>query len=118
MSNEDQRDDHIFREVRGGRSSQDPLEELISRFREYFEKFFKEGGRGGGRPPVPGKAIAYGLFIFLAVVGILTSVYTVDVSEEGVVTRFQRYHTTSSPGLHFKFPFFIDRVTKVPSKVI
>ncbi|MBI3295091.1 MAG: FtsH protease activity modulator HflK [Deltaproteobacteria bacterium] len=116
MSNEDERP--IFREVRGGRPPHDPLEELLWRFREYFKKVFNGGGRGAGRPPVPGTAIAYGLIIFLAVIGILTSVYTVDVSEEGVVTRFQRYHTTSSPGLHFKFPFLIDRVTKVPSKVL
>lgn len=117
MSDDDQRE-HIFREVRGGRP-QDPLEELLWRFREYFKNFFRGGGNGRGhRPPVQGKAIRYGVLVLLAVVGVLTSAYTVDVSEEGVVTRFQRYHTTSSPGLHFKFPFFIDRVTKVPSKVL
>jgi modulator of FtsH protease HflK len=54
---------------------------------------------------------------FLAV-AIFTSFYTVDVSEEGVVTRFNKYHSTSSPGLHLKMPFVIDRVTKVPSKVL
>lgn len=109
----------IFRDVGGGRRPEDPLEELLWRFREYFKKFFEGGGNGrGNRPPVPGKTIGFGALIVLVVVGVLTSVYTVDVSEEGVVTRFQRYHTTSSPGLHFKFPFFIDRVTKVPSKVL
>jgi len=116
MSNDDDRP--IFREIRGGRPPQDPVEELLWRFRQYFKKYFDGGGRGGARPPVPTTAIAYGALGLLALVGVLTSVYTVDVSEEGVVTRFQRYHTTSSPGLHFKLPFLIDRVTKVPSKVL
>lgn len=113
-------DKPIFRDVGGGRRPQDPLEELLWRFREQFKKFFEGGGGNGrgNRPPLPGKAIGYGALVLLAAVAVLTSVYTVDVSEEGVVTRFQRYHSTSSPGLHFKLPFLIDRVTKVPSKVI
>lgn len=120
MSYDEQRDSG-YREIRGGRPPQDPLEELLWKFKEYFNKFFGGGGRGGGgggRPPVSPRTMAYGALIFLGIVGLLTSVYTVDVSEEGVVTRFERYHATSSPGLHFKFPFFIDRVTKVPSKVL
>jgi membrane protease subunit HflK len=38
-----------------------------------------------------------------------TSVYIVDQTEEAVVTRFGRYHTTAGPGLQFKLPFGIDR---------
>jgi len=114
MGYEDQ-EGPVFREIRGGRrSSEDPLEELLRRFRD----FFGGGGRGGPRPPVPQRAIAYGVLAVFILFGVLTSAYTVDVSEEGVVTRFQRYHATSPPGLHFKLPFFIDRVTKVPSKVL
>lgn len=121
MSNEYQRGPDFGR----GRSErpQDPLEALIWEFREHFKKFFNNqssggSGNGGGRPPFSTKAIAYGLFIFVAAVGVLTSVYTVDVSEEGVVTRLRQYHTTTPPGLHFKLPFFIDQVIKVPSKVV
>jgi modulator of FtsH protease HflK len=81
------------------------------------------GGGGGGikRPPgapgVPGRfvqAIVVSLILFIAVMG---SYYTVDISEEGVVTRFGRYVETTPSGLHFKLPFGIDRVQKVPSKV-
>jgi len=120
MSNDNDRP--IFREVRGGRPPNDPLEELLWRFREYFKNAFGGGGggpgRGGGRPPLPVKTIAYGVLGLLGILALLTSVYTVDVSEEAVVTRFQRYHSTSTSGLHFKLPFGIDRVTKVPSKVL
>ncbi|MBI4404266.1 MAG: FtsH protease activity modulator HflK [Deltaproteobacteria bacterium] len=117
MNNGDE-DGRILREVRGGRREpEDWLEELLRRVRDYF------GGGGGGTGRGPGRSsfphtVVYGILILLALIGILTSVYTVDVSEEGVVTRFQRYHTTSPSGLHFKLPFFIDSVTKVPSKVL
>lgn len=40
--------------------------------------------------------------------------FTVDAEEEGVVLRFGKYTRTVSPGLHFKFPFGIEEVYKVP----
>lgn len=121
MNDEDQRP--IFREVRGGRP-EDPLEELLRKIKESFEKIFSGGGgggRGNGRgrgTSFSGKPFFIGALILLALVGVFTSFYTVDVSEEAVVTRFERYHATTPPGLHFKLPFGIDRVTKVPSKVL
>lgn len=48
----------------------------------------------------------------------LTSFYTIQPDEEGVVLRFGRYHTTTSPGLHFKLPLGIDQTTKVKTKLI
>jgi modulator of FtsH protease HflK len=117
MSNDDQRD-NPFRSVGGGRP-QDPLEELLYRARRYF---FGGGGGGNGagrrRDPIPPKKFLYLGVILFIVFGVLTSVYTVDVSEEGVVTRFERYHATTTPGLHFKLPYFVDRVIKVPSKIV
>lgn len=38
-----------------------------------------------------------------------TSFYIIDQAEEGVVTRFGKYHTTTGPGLNFKLPWGIDR---------
>lgn len=60
-----------------------------------------------------GASVFVGLVV---VVGILSSFYTVDVSEEGVVTRFGRYTTTTPPGLHFKIPYGVDQVYTVASK--
>jgi membrane protease subunit HflK len=58
--------------------------------------------------------------IGFAVVGVLvaalTAIYTVQADEEGVVLRFGKYQSTQSPGLHFKLPFFIDKVEKVEVK--
>ncbi len=63
-----------------------------------------------------------GIFVFLGliVVGILlySSFYTIQPDEEGVVLRFGDYHTTTSPGLHFKLPFGIDQTIKVKTKLI
>lgn len=39
--------------------------------------------------------------------------YTVGVDEVGVVQRFGKYIRTSQPGLNFKFPSGIEKVTKV-----
>lgn len=50
----------------------------------------------------------------LAVVGVMTTYYTVSPESVAVVQRFGRYISTQSPGLHFKLPFGIDKVTVVP----
>lgn len=52
-----------------------------------------------------------GLFL---VIGVLTSFYTVPAESVGVVQRFGRYLETSGPGLRFRIPFGVDRVTEVP----
>lgn len=48
-------------------------------------------------------------FAFLAVIGIYTSFYTVEPDEEAVVIRLGKYLKTTSPGLHYKIPFGIDK---------
>jgi modulator of FtsH protease HflK len=50
--------------------------------------------------------------------GLFGSFYTVQPEEEAVVLRLGRYLTTEGPGLHYKIPFGVDRVTKVPTSVV
>ena len=50
------------------------------------------------------------------VVGISSGVYTVPPDSEAVVTRFGKFSHTTKPGLHFKFPFGVDRKKIVPVK--
>jgi membrane protease subunit HflK len=45
-------------------------------------------------------------------------VYKVDVEEVGIVQRFGRYVRTTQPGLHFKLPAGIERLTKVPIRKV
>ncbi|MEM1084698.1 MAG: FtsH protease activity modulator HflK [Verrucomicrobiota bacterium] len=51
--------------------------------------------------------------LLLLAIGVLTSFYTVQAEEVGVVTRFGKYTSTQPPGLHFKIPYGIDRVEPV-----
>ena len=59
--------------------------------------------------------IAVMAFVALFVlVNLFNSYYTVRPEEEAVVLRFGKYIATNPPGLHFRFPFGIDQVYKVP----
>jgi membrane protease subunit HflK len=54
-------------------------------------------------------AIALTIIVIAVIVFLATSFYTVDQTEEAILTRFGRYIGTSGPGLHFKLPFGIDK---------
>mgnify|MGYP001171628916 FL=1 len=74
---------------------------------------------GGGRkiqldfPGFKPQIVLIGFAVVSVLVGVLTSIYTIKAEEEGVVLRFGKYQSTQKPGLHFKMPFFIDKVEKV-----
>jgi membrane protease subunit HflK len=77
---------------------------------------------GGGKkvqvdiPDFKPQMILIGFAVVGVLVGALTAIYSVQANEEGVVLRFGKYQSTQSPGLHFKLPFFIDKVEKVEVK--
>lgn len=64
------------------------------------------------------KAIILGLLVLLCIPAIFGSFYTVQPDEEAVVLRFGQYLKTTSPGLHFKLPFGIDKSIKMKTKLI
>jgi modulator of FtsH protease HflK len=53
--------------------------------------------------------IVFFLLAFFAV----TSFYSVDQGEVGIIRRFGKYTMTTQPGLHWKLPFNIDKLDKV-----
>ncbi len=85
----------------------------------------------GGKPPqmdefiekvkkfkLPGK-FSGGPLIILVIIAILfgsSTFYTVGVDEVGIIQRFGKYTRTSQPGLNFKLPAGIEKVTKVKVK--
>ena len=77
---------------------------------------------GGGKklqldfPEFKPQMVLIGFAVVGVLVAALTAIYSVQANEEGVVLRFGKYQSTQSPGLHFKLPFFIDKVEKVEVK--
>ncbi len=84
----------------------------------------QQQSRGGVRPPqvddiinrfknfkLPGGPL---VILAVVIVAIISSmIYTVGLDEVGVVQRFGRYVRTSLPGLNFKLPAGVEKVTKV-----
>jgi membrane protease subunit HflK len=52
--------------------------------------------------------------LIVAAILALSSFYTIDPEEIGVVLRLGRYVRSAEPGLHLRLPLGIERVTKVP----
>jgi membrane protease subunit HflK len=65
---------------------------------------------------VPGTWLI-GLLLLLIYAG-SSMFYTVATDEAGVVQRFGKYNRTEGPGLNFKFPAGIEKVTKVKVKYV
>ena len=65
-------------------------------------------------PRLSGATLRLVAGLVLVLILLFTSFYTIAPEEVGVVTRFGRYVRTTDPGLHFKIPFMIERVQKVP----
>ncbi len=60
-----------------------------------------------------------GVLVFLFIIIMLsTSFFIVDQKEQGVVLRFGKFTRLTEPGLHFKFPFGIEKKYNVPTQVV
>jgi membrane protease subunit HflK len=63
-----------------------------------------------------------GFWIIIAIIVVLvlltSSFYTVGVNEVGVIQRFGKFVRTTSPGLNFKLPWGIEKLTKVKVRLI
>jgi modulator of FtsH protease HflK len=87
-------------EFRGG--SQPSLDELRESLRVMFKKFM-------GGPMLILIAIVVAAMIFWTVW------FTVQPEETGIVQRFGKVMRTAGPGLHFKIPFGVETVRRVPT---
>ncbi len=63
------------------------------------------------------RIILIAVFLILAAVALFTSYYTVDEKEQAVVTTFGKVTSITEAGFHFKAPFGIQKVEKVPVNV-
>ncbi|OGX06960.1 MAG: HflK protein [Omnitrophica WOR_2 bacterium GWA2_47_8] len=53
------------------------------------------------------------ILLFVVLGFALTSFYSIDPDEVGIIRRFGRYDRTTQPGLHWKLPFNIEQLDKV-----
>ncbi|OQY33557.1 MAG: HflK protein [Spirochaetaceae bacterium 4572_59] len=58
------------------------------------------------------------VIIIVIALSVMSGVYVVDQTEEAVVLTLGKYSRTTGPGLQYKIPLGIERVYKVPTKVI
>lgn len=65
-------------------------------------------------PKINLKAIAAAAVVILVLGLFLSTWFTVEPEEVGVVVQFGKYTRTVNPGLNFKLPFGIEQVYKVP----
>ena len=63
------------------------------------------------------KFVLIGIIAVIVVVGILTSFYTVDDKQQAVVTTFGKVTDITDAGLHFKWPYGIQKAHKVDVNV-
>jgi len=89
---------------------------------DYVRAMSNDGGNGGFDPDDIGKKAGEvakknggWIVLILLLLGIsLTTYYQVEPDEVGIVTQFGRFVRTEPPGPHFRLPFGIEKVRKVP----
>jgi len=101
------------------------------KLRENQQKFEKnKDGGGSGIPPMPPQMDELlkkfkgfklpGAFLIVIVILVLffgsSTFFTIELDEVGVIQRFGKYHRIAQPGLGFKLPSGIEKVTKVKIK--
>jgi membrane protease subunit HflK len=70
-------------------------------------------GPGAELSRLPPRVWLLGVFIIVGLSMLLSVFYTVEADEMAVVQRFGKYVRREEPGLHYKFPWWIETVQKV-----
>ena len=86
-----------------GKKNSDDLDKAMENFKKKFSSFFSQGPKNF--------FIAALVLVFLWIV---SGFYTISPEEQGVVLRFGKYTSISSPGLNYHLPSPIEKVIKVP----
>lgn len=79
------------------------------------EELFRQGGKSFSQF---NKWIPVLFFVFFILFVGLTSFYTIEPDEVGVIRRFGKFTRITEPGLHWKLPFNVEKLDKVKVKRI
>ena len=90
---------------------QDPLEPLWEAIGDLGRRV--RGSGGGGFPKAALRNYLIGALVLLF---LFTGFYQVAADEVAVVQRFGRFVRTAGPGPHFRLPFGVETITRVPDK--
>jgi modulator of FtsH protease HflK len=82
---------------------------------------FDIGGSGPqirvpGMPKIAPALVRSGLIVIVGLFALSSSFYQIQPDEVGVIQRFGKHVRTTEPGLHFKLPLGIERLTRVPTQ--
>ena len=91
---------------RGPSGNEPDIEEMIRQAQERVSRLLPSAGGGSGLVVI--LAVLFGLWA-------LSGFYRVQADEQGVVLRFGKFHTQTSPGLNYHLPWPIE--TAVTPKV-
>ncbi|MEC8100461.1 MAG: FtsH protease activity modulator HflK [Pseudomonadota bacterium] len=86
-----------------GKKGSDDLDKALDSVKKKFSTFFSKGPKNF--------FIAFFVLVFL---WLLSGFYTISPEEQGVVLRFGKYTSISSPGLNYHIPTPVEKVIKVP----
>ncbi len=86
-----------------GKNKGDDFEKMFNQFNKKLNNFFSKG------PKSILMALAFLIFCW-----VLSGFYTISPEEQGVVLRFGKFTSISSPGLNYHFPSPVEKVIKVP----
>lgn len=98
----------------GGARAQPELEDVVNQMAEKLRGFWRNGGGNSGNNVGPG-GVAYEWWaVGVLLLWLISGLYIVAPEEQGVVTRFGAYVTTSESGLNYHLPWPMESVTKLP----
>ncbi|MBF95855.1 MAG: Modulator of FtsH protease HflK [Alphaproteobacteria bacterium MarineAlpha9_Bin4] len=89
-----------------GKKNSDDLDKVLENLKNKFSSFFSKGPKSF--------ILAFLVLIFFWIV---SGFYTISPEEQGVVLRFGKYTSISSPGLNYHIPSPVEKVIKVPVTV-
>ena len=89
------------------------LDEIFQKLSRKFGGIF--GGGGGGGSSSGGSASGIGLFaiIIAAIIWCATGIYTITDGEAGVILQFGKYKEITTPGLHWHYPYPVEKLYRV-----